>query len=165
MESQSYKPHAGDSQSREDRLAALFDTCYPRLARYAYARTGDRAEAEDIAADVFLRALESIDSYQERGLPMEAWLFRIAHNLVVDRLRRSSRFDRVEDPAEELADTQDPASIAEERIRMREVREAMRSLTPQQREVVSLRFFAGLDSKEVADVLHKSSGAVREMQR
>lgn len=155
-------------QSKEQRLVALFDSCYPRLARYAYSRTSDRAEAEDIASDVFVRALESIDSYQERGFPMEAWLFRIAHNLVVDRLRRAGRFERVEEPTEELPgvpDSPDPARIAEEHLMIADVRAAMGSLTQQQRDVVSLRFFAGLDSREVAAVLKKSDGSVREMQR
>jgi RNA polymerase sigma-70 factor, ECF subfamily len=152
-------------QCKEERLAALFDSCYPRVVRYAYSRTSNHAEAEDIASDVFVRALESIDAYQERGLPMEAWLFRIAHNLVVDRLRRAGRFERVEDPTDELPDSPDPASIAEERLMISDVRAAMDKLTQQQRDVVSLRFFAGLDSKEVAAVLNKSDGSVREMQR
>jgi len=165
MESESERRRPLASESREERLAALFDSCYPRLARYAYARTGDRTDAEDIASEVFMRALESLDSYQERGLPMEAWLFRIAHNLVVDRLRRSNRFERVDDDYEEQGDSPDPAHVAEERILMRDVRAAMACLTPQQRDVVTLRFFAGLDSTEVAEVLHKSRGSVREMQR
>ena len=147
------------------RLGALFASCYPRLARYAYARTGNRTDAEDIAAEVFVRALESLDSYQERGLPMEAWLFRIAHNLVVDHLRRGSRFERADEDAAELPDSPDPAHIAEERLMMGRVRAAMTSLTKDQSDVLSLRFFGGLSSKETADVLHKSDGAVREMQR
>jgi RNA polymerase sigma-70 factor, ECF subfamily len=150
---------------REDRLVALFDSCYPRLARYAYARIGNRTDAEDIASEVFLRALESLGSYHERGLPMEAWLFRIAHNLVVDRLRRTSRFVRVEEPQEESIGQPDPAHTAEARIMMRDVRAAMNKLTPQQRDVITLRFFGGLDSREVAEIMHKSSGSVREMQR
>ncbi len=137
----------------------------PRLARYAYSRTSDRTEAEDIASEVFTRALESLDTYQERGLPMEAWLFRIAHNLVVDRLRRAGQFERVEEPVGELPDSPDPAHIAEEKVMLDDVRAAMNDLTPQQREVVSLRFFSGLDSREVAAVLRKSDGSVREMQR
>jgi len=149
----------------EERLGALFDSCYPRLARYAYARTGNRTDAEDIAAEVFVRALESLDSYQERGLPMEAWLFRIAHNLVVDHLRRGSRFERADEEEAELPDFPDPAHIAEERLMMADVRAAMTRLTQDQRDVLSLRFFGGLSSKETADVLHKSDGAVREMQR
>ncbi len=152
-------------REREARLAALFDSCYPRITRYAMARIGDQSEAEDIASEVFVRAVESLPSYRERGLPMEAWLFRIAHNLVVDHIRRVNRVERADEPAEGLPDSPDPAHVAEERIRLREVREAMKTLTPQQREVVSLRFFAGLDSKEVAEVLHKSRGSVREMQR
>ncbi len=148
-----------------ERLSALFDSCYPRIARYAYARTGNRTDAEDIAAEVFLRALESLDSYQERGLPMEAWLFRIAHNLVVDHLRRGGRFERADEDEETLPDSPDPARIAEERLMMADVRAAMARLTPDQRNVVSLRFFGGLSSKETAEVLHKSDGAVREMQR
>ncbi len=152
-------------QSKDERLAQLFDSCYPRLARYAFARTGDRADAEDIASEVFTRALEGLDSYRERGLPMEAWLFRIAHNLVVDRLRRAGRFDPLDESTGELPDSPDPAHIAEENLMVADVKSAMAHLTPQQRDVVSLRFFAGLDSKEIAAVLHKSNGSVREMQR
>ena len=86
-----------DTRSKEEQLTALFDSCYPRIARYAFARTGNPSDAEDIAAEVFVRAFESLDSFRERGLPMEAWLFRIAHNLVVDRFRRDSRFQRSEE--------------------------------------------------------------------
>jgi len=156
--------HTTDSHAGK-RLGALFDSCYPRIARYAYARTGNRTDAEDIAAEVFVRALESLDSYQERGLPMEAWLFRIAHNLVVDHLRRGSRFERAEEDEAALPDSPDPTHIAEERLMMARVRTAMTRLTKDQREVLSLRFFGGLSSRETADVLHKSDGAVREMQR
>ncbi len=151
--------------SKEERLSALFDSCYPRLARYAYARTGDRTEAEDIASEVFLRALQSLDTYRERGLPMEGWLFRIAHNLVVDRLRRMGRFERADEDEAGLQDSTDPARVAEERILIASVKDAMTHLTQEQRDVLSLRFFAGLSSKETGAALDKSDGAVREMQR
>jgi RNA polymerase sigma-70 factor (ECF subfamily) len=165
MEREPERTQTRGDPSKEERLEALFDSCYPRLARYAYARIGNHTDAEDIASEVFMRALESLDSYQERGLPMEAWLFRIAHNLVVDRFRRATRFERVDEPVEGLPDLPDPAHIAEERLMMADVRTAMDRLTPEQRDVVALRFFAGLASKEVAAALNKSDGAVREMQR
>jgi RNA polymerase sigma-70 factor, ECF subfamily len=165
MEPEPTQANSRSDQRKEERLAALFDSCYPRLARYAYARMGDRTEAEDVASDVFVRALESIDSYQERGLPMEAWLFRIAHNVVVDRLRRAGRFERSGEDIDAMPDSPDPARIAEERILMSHVRSAMQHLTPDQRDVVTLRFYGGLSSREVAEVLHKRDGAVREMQR
>ncbi len=165
MEPESKRVASQGHRTPEERLEALFDSCYPRLARYAYARTGNRTDAEDIASDVFMRALEAIDTYEERGLPMEAWLFRIAHTLVVDRLRRVCRFERADEDTVMPGVTPDPARIAEERILMEEVKSAMAHLTPQQRDVLSLRFFAGLDSQQVAAVLKKSSGSVREMQR
>jgi len=153
------------THSKEEQLTALFDSCYPRLARYAFARTGNQTDAEDIAAEVFVRAFESLDAFRERGLPMEAWLFRIAHNLVVDRFRRDSRFPRSEESDVEIQDDADPAGLAEQRVLMGDVRRAMEHLTPDQREVVRLRFFGGLSSKETAAVMRKKDGAVREMQR
>lgn len=149
---------------KEERLAALFDSCYPRVARYAYARIGDRTDAEDIAAETFLRDLDSLDRYQERGLPMEAWLFRIAHNLVVDHLRRANRFERARED-EELQSSDNPAHVAEERILLADTQAAMEQLTQDQKNVLTLRFFGGLSSKETAATLQKSDGAVREMQR
>jgi RNA polymerase sigma-70 factor (ECF subfamily) len=150
----------------DERLAALFDSCYPRLARYAYARTGNQADAEDIASEVFVRAFESLHSYRDKGAPLEAWLFRIARNLVIDRYRRAARIDRVVDDDEhEPQGDDDPAGKAEQRVLMRDVNDALQRLTPDQREVVSLRFFGGLSSREVAGVLNKKDGAVREMQR
>lgn len=154
-----------DTRSKEEQLTALFDSCYPRIARYAFARTGNPSDAEDIAAEVFVRAFESLDSFRERGLPMEAWLFRIAHNLVVDRFRRDSRFERSEETDVEIQDDADPAGLAEQRVLMADVRRAMEQLTPDQREVVRLRFFAELSSRETAAVMRRKDGAVREMQR
>lgn len=155
-------PH-GD---KGERLTALFDSCYPRLARYAYARLGNAAEAEDIASEVFVRAFESLDSYRDRGTPMEAWLFRIARNMVIDRYRRSAQVERVcDDEGIEPASSDDPAGHAEQRVLMRDVRSALEQLTPEQREVITLRFFGELSSKEVGTVMNKRDGAVREMQR
>src|SRR3989304_8582699 len=75
----------------EIELASLYEEYYDRIARYACVHIGDRCDAEDLAGDVFLKALKSLDSYEERGVPMQAWLFRIAHNLVVDYLRKKTK--------------------------------------------------------------------------
>jgi RNA polymerase sigma-70 factor, ECF subfamily len=73
-------------------FAELYDRYLPRVYRYAYRRLGSHSDAEDLAAQTFQRALEAIGRYEERGLPFGAWLFRIAHNLIVDR-RRVQRGD------------------------------------------------------------------------
>lgn len=146
-------------------LADLFETHYERVARYVAVRTGDPGHAEELAADVFVRALERLDSFHWRGIPMEAWLFRIAHNLTVDYLRRSARRKSLPlDEASSIAAADDTEREALQTLQREELLQAMDSLTPAQREVVALRFFGGLTSAEVAQVMKRSNGAVRELQ-
>lgn len=156
---------AGTREQNEARLAALYDECYDKIAHYVHVRIGNQAEAEDIASEVFLRALRSLGSYRERGIPMQAWLFRIAHNLVVDHLRRVSKRRTVSIDTVEIASDDDPVADAERNIERERLTEAMAQLTPEQSEVLRLRFFGGLTSREAGKVLKKSDGAVREMQR
>jgi RNA polymerase sigma-70 factor (ECF subfamily) len=165
MTFQTFKGTREAREDKETRLAALYDEYYNKIARYAFVRIGNRTEAEDIAGEVFLKALESIKTYEERGLPMQAWLFKIAHNQVVDYLRKASKRPTVPIENVEIPDGTDPESTAITNLEMEGVRKAMESLTEEQREILRLRFFGGLPSKEVAAILNKSDGAVREMQR
>ena len=153
-----------ERRAKEAALAALYDEYYNKIARYIFVRMGDRAEAEDLAGEVFLKALESLDSYREQGVPMQAWLFRIAHNLVVDYHRRAAKRRTVSIDNIELVAEGDPADIAETNIEFARVEQALHQLTPAQRQVIELRFFGGLTSEEAGRVVNKSSGAVREMQ-
>ncbi len=152
-------------EDKETRLAGLFNECYSRLAGYAYARTGSRAVAEDIAGEVFLRALKALPSYRDRGLPMSAWLFRIAHNLVVDHYRHKSRQAELALETDCGVEEEAPTARLEREHELARVAAAMKRLSPAQQEVIRLRFIAGLSSKETAALMGKSDGAVREMQR
>ncbi len=152
-------------RERQDRLAALYEEQYPKSARYIYSRIGDRSEAEDLASEVFVKALEALKTYQEQGIPMQAWLFRIAHNLVVDHLRKFSKTRKVPVDDVEIVSESDPVQTAETRIELENVKGAMEKLTPDQQEVIRLRFFAELSSREVSAIMQKTDGAVREMQR
>ncbi len=149
----------------ESRLAGLYEEYYDRIVHYVYVRTGSKAEAEDITGEVFLKALQSLKSYREQGIPMQGWLFRIAHNLTVDYLRKMDKRRTVSIDSVVLRDDNDPADSAEKNIEFERVAQAMKQLTIEQREVINLRFFGGLTSKEVGAILNKSDGAVREMQR
>jgi len=153
------------ARANETRLAGLYSEYYDKIARYVFVHIGNRTEAEDIAGEVFLKALNSMESYKERGVPMQAWLFRIAHNLVVDYLRKAARFRTVSIDDVPVMGGTNPAALAEKNIELERVREAMKQLTPDQREVLGLRFFGELTSKEAGQILKKSDGAVREMQR
>jgi RNA polymerase sigma-70 factor (ECF subfamily) len=152
-------------RDNEARLVALYEEYYDKIARYVYVHIGDRSESEDIASEVFLKALKSIKTYRDTGLPMQAWLYKIAHNLVVDHLRKVSRIKTVPIETVEIIDNQDPLDAVNRKLEMEKVGAAIIQLTEEQQEVLQLRFFGGLTSKEAADILNKSDGAVREMQR
>jgi RNA polymerase sigma-70 factor, ECF subfamily len=151
-------------RQKEARLAGLFEEYYDRIARYAYSRVGDQREAEDIASDSFVKALKSLGSFEERGLPMGAWLFKIAHNLVVDYHRRNSQIKKIELEKVEIEADSDPAGETERKLEMERVQLAMTGLTEEQREIIQLRFFGGLSSAEVAAMMGKTDGAIREAQ-
>ena len=153
-----------ERRSKEATLAGLHHEYYDKIARYAFVRLGNRAEAEDVAGEVFLRALKSLHSYKERGIPMQAWLFKIAHNLVVDYFRKAAKRKTVPIDTVQLEDESDPQAAAEARIEFARVTRALDRLTPAQRQVIELRFFGELTSEEAGQVLNKSGGAVREIQ-
>jgi RNA polymerase sigma-70 factor (ECF subfamily) len=153
-----------ERRRKEELLARLYDEYYDRIARYISIRIGNQAEAEDLAGEVFLKALESLDSYQERGAPMQAWLFKIAHNLLVDYVRKVSKQKTIPVDKLEISDGVNMEETVERQLQSEKLSQALKGLTPAQREVIGLRFFAGLTSNEVGKILGKSSGAVREMQ-
>ena len=165
MSNSSGKKKNDKREYNESVLSDLYEEYYDKIARYAYLRVGKKDEAEDIAGEVFLRALKSLKSYRERGIPMQAWLFRIAHNLVVDYFRKTPKHQTVPIYDVQIESGVDPAKEAEQNAEIERVRAAMEQLTGEQREVIRLRFFGQLTSKEAGQVLHKSDGAVREMQR
>ncbi|MEE9284110.1 MAG: sigma-70 family RNA polymerase sigma factor [Dehalococcoidia bacterium] len=151
---------AGDRSAFEGIYEAYFDRVY----RYIVVRIGNPADAEDLAADVFLKALEGLGAYQVRGVPFSAWLFRIAHNLVVDHLRRRSRR-----PTTVLNDSlplmQDaPDELVTLGLTIAEVMEAMHEITDLQRQVIAMRFGADLSVAETAQAIKKKEGAVKALQ-
>jgi RNA polymerase sigma-70 factor (ECF subfamily) len=124
----------------------------------------NREEAEDMAGQVFLKALESISSFKWRGVPVSAWLFRIAHNQVIDYWRNAkSKGSR---PLDEslVSNDIDPEEVAEMNLDIGRLVQALRQLTKAQREVIELRFAAELSTAEVAKTLGKSQGAVKVLQ-
>jgi RNA polymerase sigma-70 factor, ECF subfamily len=144
--------------------AEVYDRYFSRVYRYIALRVGDKTEAEDLAGQVFLKALESISSFKWRGVPVSAWLFRIAHNQVIDYWRTSKA--KLNSPLEEwlVSDNMDPVLEAERNLDIQRVFQAVRQLTQAQRDVIELRFVGGLSTAEVAKVLGKSQGAVKVLQ-
>lgn len=154
------------AESNAAALADLYEQYYDRVTRYIAARIGNRDLAEDLAGDVFVRCAESIGSFEQRGVPLQAWLFRVAHNIVIDHYRRSSRRRNVPlDEALELPSDHEPQGEVEQKLIMDRVLQAMAQLNPAQQQVITLRFIAGLSSEEAGSVMGRTKGAIRELQR
>ncbi len=146
-------------------IGSFYEEYYDRIVRYIFVRINDQSEAENLGGEVFLRALRSLDSYRGNREQMRAWLFKIAHNLVVDYLRKRSKRKEISIDEVEVPDKLNVEEEVERKSEVERLSKALKQVTPAQREVIGLRFFAGLPSAEVGKILGKSSGAVREMQR
>ena len=153
-----------DKQSKEARLSKLFEDHFDQIMRYVAARVGNLADAEDIAGEVFVKATESIDKYKERGAPIQAWLFRIAHNLVIDYRRRKSKIEFVPIEGMQAEGNDDVEGDAETNVEFDRVIKALDQLTDDQRQIIELRFLGELTAEEVAEVLDKKGGTVRQVQ-
>lgn len=148
----------------EAAFATLYDLHYPRVYAYIYFRVSDQALAEDLAADVFVRALQAIGKFKYRGVPVAAWLLRIARNLVIDYFRRSGKRQTVELEDHHPDTSANPVSEVENRLLREDLARVMEHLTDDQRDVIILKFFQGMSNSEVATVLGKPVGAVKSLQ-
>ncbi len=148
----------------QEALGWLYQLFYPKLYNYAYLQLGDVQQAEDLASEVLLRVLESLKGYRFRGVPLAAWVFRIARNYLIDLSRRRQRRPQVS-LYEGIPDAENGPQVAAERVIARdELRLALTRLTEEQRQVIILKFVEGMDNTSVARVLGRSQGAVKSLQ-
>ncbi|MBU0491679.1 MAG: RNA polymerase sigma factor [Chloroflexi bacterium] len=147
-------------------FALLYDWYVQKIYNYIVMRVGDVETAQDLTADVFLKALESLDSFEWRGYPFSSWLFRIAHNQVVDYLRRQDkrRYAPLLDEALPMANGLEPFQMMEKQSSREQLLAALGQLTDIQREIIALRFASELPISQVAGVLGISEGAVKARQ-
>ena len=140
----------------------IYETHFAAVFRYCAYRVGAQA-AEDLAADVFLEAVRGIQRYQYRGTPFRAWLYRIAHNVTVDELKRGTRRGLVERSDAEPA-TPNNADFTAGLAARRDLEVALRSLTHDQQQVILLRFVEGLSLGETAATMKRPTGAIKALQ-
>ena len=120
--------------------------------------------AEDIAAEVFVRLVKKIDSYQDRGRPLLAWLYTVAGNLVRDFHRRNSRVQWMPIDSRELVSDSDPAAETNLSLDRELLADAINQLTEDQAQVVLLKFVGGRSNAEVAKIIGKNEGSVKSLQ-
>lgn len=147
-------------------LSELYNLHVDRIFQYVRYRTGDEQTAEDITAEVFLRAIESIGSYEDQGSPFVAWLYRIAHARVIDFWRRSKRHQTapLEDPLLQEVESSQDDSIDIDFLQHRSLAAALQQLTDEQQNVIVLKFMQDMSNAEIAQLLGKTEGAVKALQ-
>lgn len=145
-------------------LAELYDRYAPKMYAYFYRRVSNAALAEDLAGELFLRVLQAIQNEQAWRDSFTGWLYRIAHNLVVDHYRRQPPVPYFSLDENMVDSGHDPAVTVEDALARERLQAALRCLTPDQQEVLALRFGEGLTARETARVMRKTTGAVEALQ-
>ncbi|MGD8191188.1 RNA polymerase sigma factor [Brevibacillus ginsengisoli] len=150
----------GHYESRD--FSELYDEYFDRVNRYLRCRVFNSWDADDLTAVVFIKALEKFDQYS-RTSPFASWIFRIAHNAFVDFLRKNREVpvEHEEILESKSDDTWQPELQALTNEEIRQLKDRLDQLTADQRDVLSLRYFADLKIQQVAEVLGKTESSIK----
>ena len=151
----------GDREALEELYLIHFD----RIYGYLQVSVGNRHDAEDLTTQTFLKMLESIGKFRWQSAPFSAWLFRIAHNLAMDHFRATKGWQPEEDVREPPADESTSAEAgALEAIGQKSMLELIEDLSPEQQQVLTLKFVFNFANAEAATILGKTEGAIKSLQ-
>lgn len=141
-------------------ISKIFEAYYPKIYRYLYYRVKTKEDAEDLTSEVFVRLVKAI-RYQSGNF--EAWIYRVAHNLLVDYYRRKAI--RKDSPLnDEVLETVTSQDKDEPILTESELRQAMEVLTEERKEVIILKFIEGYDNERISQITGKSVGAIKALQ-
>jgi len=148
---------------------ASFDELYahyvPPIYRFIYMKVTHREEAEDLTHEVFLNAWQNLDRYRSRGFPFSSWLYQIARNEVIDHYRlRRPNVSLEESHADLIRAENRIESDLDQQLSLEEIKIALAELTPDQQDVILMKFMEDCSHEEIAAALDKSEGAVRLIQ-
>jgi RNA polymerase sigma-70 factor (ECF subfamily) len=157
-----HRTQAGDAEA----FGELYDHYVTMVHRYVYHRVGDRAMAEDVTSETFVRALRRIDSLSFQGRDVGAWLVTIARNIILDHVK-SSRY-RLEVTTADMRDadraTDGPEDAVVAHLTNQQLLECVQQLGSEQQECIVLRFLHGLSVSETAQIMGKKDGAIKALQ-
>ncbi|MFL5953039.1 MAG: sigma-70 family RNA polymerase sigma factor [Gaiellaceae bacterium] len=156
-----------DRAQKGDRgaLEELYLIHFDRIYSYLHVSVGNRHDAEDLTTQTFLKMLESIGKFRWQSAPFSAWLFRIAHNLAMDHFRATKRWQPEEDVPEPEPDEGTSAEAgALESIGRKSMLELIEDLSPEQQQVLTLKFVFNFANAEAATILGKTEGAIKSLQ-
>lgn len=143
----------------------LYERYVKRIYNYVYYRTGNHHDAEDLTARVFQRALTHIPKYQNRGVPFSAWLYRIAHNLVVNwhRDRKRRQVISIDDLALSTLKSDAPEAFAEKQEEQALLLSAIKRLPQDRQQLLMFKFVDKLSNAEIGEIMGRSEGAIKSL--
>ena len=147
-----------------DALGEIYDEYAPLVYAYLYRRVQDARLAEDLTSEVFVRMLQAIRSERFWRTSFRGWLYRIAHNLAVDHYRKQPAAPHLQLDEELIQDGSSVDAEVAMRLSRQRLGPALQQLTPDQQQVLSLRFGQQLTAREVSEIMDKSVGAVEALQ-
>jgi RNA polymerase sigma-70 factor (ECF subfamily) len=151
----------GDRNALEELYLIHFD----RIYSYLHVSVGNRHDAEDLTTQTFLKMLEAIGKFRWQSAPFSAWLFRIAHNLAMDHFRANKRWQPEEDVPEPDPDESTSAEHgALQAIGQKSMLDLIEDLSPEQQQVLTLKFVFNFANAEAATILGKTEGAIKSLQ-
>jgi RNA polymerase sigma-70 factor (ECF subfamily) len=137
----------------------------PRIYRFIYLKVNHREEAEDLSHQVFLSSWQNISSFTQQGFPISSWFYQIACNRVIDYYRTKHTTIPLEDMQEEIHTTiENIADTVESKMQLENIYTALRSLHPDQQDIIIMRFVEELSSTQTARALGKNKGTLRVLQ-
>ena len=156
---------ARGQQGDRDALEELYLIHFDRIYSYLHVSVGNRHDAEDLTTQTFLKMLEKIGSFKWQSAPFSAWLFRIAHNLAMDHFRSRRRWQPEEEVPEPPGEEEPSAELEAMQVIGREsMLKLIDRLSPEQQQVLTLKFVFNLPNAEVAAILDKTEGALKSLQ-
>lgn len=151
------------AQRDPEAFGAIYDRYFERIYSYAYNHTGNHAEAEDVTAQTFKQAFENLHRFEWRGLPMGAWLYRIASNVITGMHRRTRPTAAFEEALEVPNSGPTPEDTFLQGEQNAELLRMVLTLPEAQRQAIILRFSQGLSYVEIAESIGRTEGAVKQL--
>lgn len=148
----------------QDAFAELYNAYVDKIYKYIFYKVGSPSDAEDLCEQVFLKAWEAIGRYKWCGYPFSSWLYKLAHNLVVDFYRTRREPVPLNDLLYTSDEPEDPENALNATVEATELKEAIAQLTLEQQQVIALKFIEGYKNHEIAQMMNKNEGAIRALQ-
>lgn len=145
-------------------LIGIFDQFYQPIYRFIYRHLGDRETSKELTSEIFKRLVITCQKKNIYKAQVSPWLYRTAHNLLIDHYRKQNHRNHLPLDEEMAEKSMLLPEIVDQKISETYIRKALKSITPEQRTVIVLKYLEGKSNQEVSEIMNKSVGAIKSLQ-